>query len=73
MQSGGSYQANVPAVVTDMFGAIFGSIAANQNVRDLSINYDDVVIESTHVDSQQLMIGVVTVALFIYAIYLLFR
>ena len=46
MQSGADYQAAIGGV-TNMATAIFGSVASNKSVRDLSINYDDVVVEST--------------------------
>ena len=72
MMSGGGYQAAIGGV-TNMATAIFGSVASNKSVRDLSINYDDVVVESTHVDSQQLVIGIAALFLFAYSIYLLFK
>ena len=72
MQSGGGYQQAIGGV-TNMFGAIFGQVAANKSVRDLNINYDDVVIESTHVDKQQVIIAIATIVLFGYSLYLAFK
>jgi hypothetical protein len=72
MQSGADYQAAIGGV-TNMATAIFGSVASNKSVRDLSINYDDVVVESTHVDSQQLVIGIAVLVLFTYSIYLVVK
>tara|TARA_R110001599_G_scaffold129074_2_gene303168 strand:- start:14378 stop:14614 length:237 start_codon:yes stop_codon:yes gene_type:complete len=72
MQSGGSYQQAVGGV-SNMAGAIFGQIAANKSITDLNINYDDAVIESTSVDSQQLVIAIASVTLFGYSLYLAFK
>ncbi len=72
MQSGASYQQAVGSV-TNMVSAIFGSVAANKSVEDLSINYDDVVVESTHVDSQQIVIGIAAIFLLGYSIYLVIK
>lgn len=69
MQSGGAYQQAIGGVV-GMASAIFGSVAANKSIQDLNINYDDLVVESTHVDSQQLVIGIAALVLLIFSIYL---
>lgn len=72
MQSGMTYQQSV-GQVTNLVSSIFGSIAANKSVEDLNIDYDDVVVESTHVDSQQLVIGIAALAMLGYSIYLVIK
>lgn len=72
MQSGGGYQQALNAVGGGI-GIIFGNIAANKNVRDLSIDYDDVVVESTNVDNQQVSIAVATLLLLSLTVFLMIR
>lgn len=72
LQSGGGYQQAMNAVGEGV-GIIFGNIAANKNIRDLSIDYDDVVVESTNVDNQQVIIAVATLLLLTLTVYLMIR
>jgi hypothetical protein len=72
LQSGGGYQQALNTVGGGI-GIIFGNIAANKNVRDLSIDYDDVVVESTNVDNQQVSIAVATLLLMSLTVFLMIR
>lgn len=69
MQSAGTYQQLIAGGVS-VFSGIFGGLAANKSVDSLNINYDDVVVESTHVDSQQVIIGVAALVMLGFSIYL---
>ncbi len=72
LQSGGGYQQALNTVAGGI-GIIFGNIAANKNVRDLSIDYDDVVVESTNVDNQQVSIAVATLLLLSLTVFLMIK
>lgn len=72
LQSGGGYQQALDTVGGGI-GIIFGNIAANKNVRDLSIDYDDVVVESTNVDNQQVSIAIAALLLLSLTVYLMIR
>lgn len=75
LQSGGSYNGYQQAfqTVAAGLGAIIGGIAANRTVEDLRIDYDDVVVESTNVDNQQLFIAIAAILLLGAAVYLVIK
>lgn len=59
--------------VTDGVATIFGQVAANKYVRDLSINHDDVIAEDIHRDNQTWIYFGITLVLLIGVAIILTR
>lgn len=75
MQSGSSYNGYQQAFETvgAAVGVVIAGVAANRHVKDLGIDYDDVVVESTNVDNQQLFIAVAAIFLLMGSVYLVIK